>query len=175
MKKPFVIIVFLVGIAMVWGCNPRPSLVSFNDKIVFNNLQLNAAGARFTAAANLAIRNPGNISQADSAFEDAKSLLARIKADWDYQLLPKFPSKAAPEVMDAYKEFLSGQETIVNVHMLKIMDTLKDGGMDQGTKQQVVSEEFRLMAQVENNGFNPLSTAIRKFTSEHHLQAEQKK
>lgn len=173
MRNPVRIRVLFLFLIILLGCNPRPTLMSLNDSMSRSNKLLNLAGTRFYIAANLALKDSGSLPDVDSALEEVKSTFKSVKGQWDYQKLPKHPSKSAPTFVETYKEFLNTQETIIT-NMEKIVATLKDGSIDPATKQQVVADEFRQIGQEESRVYNQLTQAQSKFNSEHSFQTEPK-
>jgi hypothetical protein len=162
-------ILVAAALLLQMGCTPRPTLVGFSDQITKTNKKLNDMGAKFNLAAALALKNPAKISELDKAYEDAKSTVEKIKGEWAYGKLPKHPSQAAPDFLDAYKKFLEGQETIVS-HMDKIVTAFHDNNLDARGKEEVYWTETKAMRDIDVTTLGALLTAQQKYAKEHFFQ-----
>lgn len=150
----------------VWlkDCGNGPK--NFNNALVGMGKRLETAGFKF--GSSLAPYFDGRASDpgpVNAALADARAALDSVKTEFNDLKVP--PGSNARALHVAFRDFLAGQEEIINVHFVDLAAIAADDSMDGDEKAEAAADILQQAGALEQESLARVRSAQQAFAREH--------
>jgi len=154
------------------GCAFPPSRIGFIEKISRENRKI-ARSTRAFHAAVVPLKTGQSVDAGTvrSAYQDMEKTVQEVRADMDAQPLPS-SSSSARAFLNAYKEYLKGQQQILTDDLLPIVNKVEEPGGSPAAKWAFISGMLAQVSAKESSDYGPLKTAQDNYASEHNYTVQ---
>jgi hypothetical protein len=164
----------MLAAATLWsavGCNFPPNRIGFIEKISKENRKIAHSTTDFrTAIAPLKKGEPADAAQVRSAYQEMEKAVNEVQADMEVQPLPASSSSAKP-FLNAYKEYLKGQQKILTEDLQPIVKKVEEPG-SPAEKAAFVNGQLAKVSADEEATYAPLMEAQKNYASEHNYTVQ---
>ena len=165
-SKSVALVLAAAAMLGVVGCGFPPSRIGFIEKISKEN-RIIAKSTRSFRAALIPLKNgqAADAGQVRSGYQEMEKAVKDAKADMDAQSLPT-SSSSAKAFLNAYKEYLNGQQKILTDDLQPIVKKVEEPGAP-ADKWAFVSAQLAKVSAQEESDYGPLHMAEAAYASEH--------
>jgi hypothetical protein len=166
------VVVFLLALGFDTGCNPPPPKTRFNRRIVSTTKQLSEAAAAFRKALEPLEQgkdiSPGTVQ---GAFRTVEKSVADAREKYEDAILP-LNSDSAVAYLDAFKDFLKTEESIVQTNLKKALTIGLQSDQDRKSRWAEIQAEFQAADAAESSALSKLMKAQQAFADEHNYKLD---
>jgi hypothetical protein len=166
----------LLLVAIEVGCQgPPPSRLAFTDRMAVTNAKIADSSQKIRKALqNARDGKAPEMNTIRSEADKVKKAIADARKEFDNLSLPARPSKSAPALLDAYKDFLKVEEQIYNTQMQKVVQLAQSGGSGNEFLGMVDSE-MNQAYMMETPALERVKKAQKDYADEHFLRLQPKR
>jgi hypothetical protein len=154
------------------GCSMPARPMHFNNMMARANQRLNEAGKKFAKAVSpLSSGGAANVNEAKSAYNEAQTVLAEVKKEFD-EVRPPLGSDAGSTLLDRYREFLQVQQNIFDTCYTPMFQALQDNARypDAASKWAVIQPLLGKAQETEKSAIFAVGEAQKAYAEQNKFE-----